>query len=94
MATNVMAQVYETLLCTPGMNEVVKIDVKVNRKIVLLISHVIERGLDQKNNDEQGLLGLIPEDTIGELRQFAEECLGKAGLKELSEKMKGLRNPK
>jgi hypothetical protein len=32
--TNVLGKVYETLLCSPGMNETVKIDVKVNRKAI------------------------------------------------------------
>ena len=91
MATNVMAQVYETLLCSPGMNEAVKVDVKINRKTVLLLNSVIERGLTAKDGDQsQGLLELIPKETIEDLKQFSEECLKKAGLTELSEKMKGL----
>ncbi len=40
MATNVLSKVYETLLCSPGMNEAVKIDVKINRKTVLLLNSV------------------------------------------------------
>lgn len=91
MATNVMAQVYETLLCSPGMNEAVKIDVKINRKTVLLLNSVIERGLTVKDNEQsQGLLELIPKETVEELKQFSGECLKKAGLTELSEKMKNL----
>lgn len=89
MATNVMAQVYDTLLCSPGMNEAVKVDVKINRKTVLLLNSVIERGLSSKDG-EQGLLELIPKETVEELKQFSEECLNKAGLTELSEKMKSL----
>jgi hypothetical protein len=46
MATNVLGKVYETLLCRPGMNEAVKIDVKVSRKSILLQSSVIENGLN------------------------------------------------
>ncbi|EHQ25574.1 hypothetical protein [Mucilaginibacter paludis] len=89
MATNVMAQVYETLLCSPGMNEAVKVDVKINRKTVLLLNSVIERGLSVKDGEQsQGLLELIPKETVEELKQFSDECLKKAGLTELSEKMK------
>ena len=91
MATNVMAQVYETLLCSPGMNEAVKVDVKINRKTVLLLSSVIERGLTAKDGEQsQGLLELVPRETIEELQAFSTDCLNKAGLKELSEKMKSL----
>ena len=91
MATNVMAQVYDTLLCSPGMNEAVKVDVRINRKTVLLLNSVIDRGLLAKDGEQsQGLLELIPKETVEELRQFSEECLKKAGLTELSEKMKQL----
>jgi hypothetical protein len=91
MATNVMAQVYETLLCSPGMNEAVKVDVRINRKTVLLLNSVIERGLSVKDGEQsKGLLELIPKETVEELQQFSDECLKKAGLTELSEKMKRL----
>lgn len=84
-----MAQVYETLLCSPGMNEAVKIDVKINRKTVLLLNSVVERGLSAKEGEQSsGLLELIPKESVEELKQFSEECLKKAGLTELSEKIK------
>lgn len=82
---------YDTVLSIPGMNEAVKIDVKINRKTVLLLNSVIERGLNVKDAEQaQGLLELIPKETVDELKEFSEECLKKAGLTELSEKMKGL----
>ena len=91
MTPNEVAKVYDTLLCIPGMNEAVKIDVKVNRKAILLLSSVIDRGLTAKDGDQsKGLLELIPKETADELKAFSEECLNKAGLKELSEKIKGL----
>lgn len=89
MTTSEVAKVYDTVLSIPGMNEAVKIDVKINRKTVLLLHSVIERGLNIKDGDQsQGLLELIPKETVEELKGFADECLSKAGLKELSEKMK------
>lgn len=90
MATNVMAQVYETLLCSPGMNEAVKLDVKINRKTVLLLNNIIERSLVKDGEQTQGLLELIPQESVEELQQFSEDCLKKAGLTELSEKIKKL----
>ncbi|WP_429263377.1 hypothetical protein [Mucilaginibacter sp. 3215] len=87
--TNVLGTVYETLLCSPGMNEVVKIDVKMSRKTVLLLNSVIEGGISD-DNERQELLKLVPEEDLAKLKEFAEDCLGKAGLKELSEKMKSL----
>ncbi len=90
MATNVLGKVYETLLCSPGMNEAVKVDVKVNRKAILLLSSVVENGLSKDENYAQELLALVPVEDLNELKGFAEECLKKAGLTELSEKMKSL----
>jgi hypothetical protein len=90
MTTSEVAKVYETLLCMPGMNEGIKIDVRINRKTVLLLHSVIQRGLNAKDEPAAGLLEQIPKETMEELRTFAEDCLNKAGLKELSEKMKGL----
>jgi len=90
MATNVLGTVYETLLCSPGMNDAVKIDVKINRKTVLLLNSVIEGGLGKDGEASLELLKLVPAGDVEELKFFAEECLKKAGLKELSEKMKNL----
>jgi hypothetical protein len=90
MATNsVLGTVFETLLCSPGMNEAVKIDVKLNRKTVLLLNSVIEAGLDQKGESHE-LLKLVPAEDAAKLKELAEDCLNKAGLKELSDKMKQL----
>jgi len=90
MATNnVLGTVYETLLCSLGMNEAVKIDVKMNRKTVLLLNSVIEAGVNQ-NGENLELLKLVPAEDVVKLQEFANECLTKAGLKELSDKMKSL----
>ncbi|MEO3404901.1 hypothetical protein AAFN85_13430 [Mucilaginibacter sp. CAU 1740] len=88
--TNVLGTFYETLLCTPGMNEMVKIDVKVSRKLVLLLNSVIEGSSAKEGEVALELLKLVPPTEVGELKVFADECLNKAGLKELSEKMKTL----
>jgi len=90
MATNVLSTVYETLLCSPGMNEAVKIDVKMNRKTVLLLNSVIEGSIGKDGDGSQELLKLVPAEDVEDLKIFADECLKKAGLKELSEKMKAL----
>jgi len=92
MAKDVLGTVYETLLCSPGMNEAVKIDLKISRKTILLLSSLIENGVAEKESTVQGILGLIPEQDREELKNFGDECLKKAGLKELSEKMKTLKN--
>ena len=89
--TNDVAKVYDTILSIPGMNEIVKIDLKISRKNVLLLNQVIERGLSAKDDDKSSaLLGNVPEESLLELKNLSEECLQKAGLIELSEKLKAL----
>jgi len=93
--TNDVAKVYDTILSIPGMNEVVKIDLKISRKNVLLLNQVIERGLSAKDDDKSSaLLGNVPEESLLELKNLSEECLQKAGLIELSEKLKALSRDK
>jgi hypothetical protein len=92
MGKDVLGTVYETLLCSPGMNEAVKIDLKISRKTILLLSSLIENGTGDKETLGPGLIGLIPEEDREELKSFGDECLKKAGLKELSEKIKTLKS--
>lgn len=88
LTTNDVAKVFDTILSTPGMNEIVKIDLKISRKNVLLLNHVIERGLSTKEDDKSlSLLGSVSEESLQELKTVADECLQKAGLIELREKL-------
>lgn len=92
LTTNDIAQVYDTILSIPGMNETVKIDLKISRKNVLLLNRVIERGLTPKPDDKlTSLLEIVPEDALQELTSLADDCLKKAGLIELSEKLKSFK---
>ncbi len=49
MNANDAAKMFASILCVPGMNETVKIDLKISRKNVLLLSTGIERGLTAKD---------------------------------------------
>ncbi|MES2329286.1 MAG: hypothetical protein V4539_06750 [Bacteroidota bacterium] len=80
-----VAMVFDTLLSSPGMNDVVKLSVSMPRKNVLLLSRVIEKGLAVK--DEPGL----SEESIGQIRAVATDLLSKAGLNDLNEKLQNLR---
>jgi hypothetical protein len=91
MTTNDVAKVFDTILSIPGMNDVVKIDLKISRKNVLLLNHVIERGLSAKDDAKPSvLLTSVPEENLQELKMLGDECLQKAGLIELSEKLNTL----
>jgi len=92
LTTNDIAQVYNTILSIPGMNDTVKIDLKISRKNALLLHGVIERGLTLKQGDKSSnLLDIVPENALQELTSLADDCLKKAGLTELREKLKSFK---
>ena len=91
MATTIdVALIYDTLLASPGMNDTVKINLSVSRKTVLLLTHTIERGLQTWQTSEQ--VSNFPEfggkQSLAELEGLISDCLQKAGLTELNEKLK------
>jgi len=90
LTINDVAKVYDTILSIPGMNETVKIDLRISRKNVLLLNHVIHRGLSVSEDRTDGLLGSVSKDNLQELKLLADNCLEKAGLNELSEKLNSL----
>lgn len=91
LTQNDVAKVFDTVLSIPGMNEMVKMDMRLSRKNILLLSAVIKRGLSAKEENQADLLlASIPEATLQELEVFADGCLEKAGLSALSEKLKAL----
>jgi len=51
---------------------------------------VISRGLNPKDESSNGLLENVHPDLAEQLTGFADECLQKAGLTELSQKLKSL----
>jgi len=85
-AKNYAAKVFDTVLSIPGMSEPVKIDLKISRKNVLLLCHFIDRGV-LLEKDEGSLMGSIAEDELVELKNVSQECLQKAGLVELNQKL-------
>lgn len=79
-----VALLYETLLSTPGMNDVVKLDLRIPRKNVLLLANVIEKGLQNKPGESlEGLLRAAGEGSQEALQQISSELLHKAGLSDM-----------
>ncbi|MNE34014.1 hypothetical protein D3C87_1064240 [compost metagenome] len=89
ITANDVARVFDTILSTPGMNETVKMDLKISRKNVLLLCHLIQDGLKLKDGSSM-LLESINEQGKAELEGLSEECLQKAGLIEVHEKLAGI----
>jgi len=79
-----VAKVYNTLMCTPGMSEVVKVDLRIKCSTVLLLAQVINKGLNSKpGEDPTGLLDITSKEGIKELEDLVSSCLEKAKLTEL-----------
>jgi len=85
-----ITKIYETLLSIPGMNEKIKIDLRIPRKNVLFLSKIIERGLSSKDADDKnlGVLETVSSETLQELVLISGEILEKAGLTDMNEKLK------
>ncbi len=90
IAKNDVAKVYDTILSIPGMNDEMKVSLKISRRNLLLLNKLIERGLNGKESNDQSIsvLDTVPKETLQELSNIAAELLSKAGLTEMNEKLK------
>lgn len=83
--------VYETLLASPGMNDTVKISLRIPRKQVLLLSKLIEIGMEARNEEgKASVLSIADANTMEEVAGLAVELLKKAELTEMNEKINAL----
>jgi hypothetical protein len=84
-----VAKVYDTILSIPGMNDTVKLELKITRKNILLLDQVIAKGLNGKEDRESAsFLELVSPEVAQKLSMLAADCLQKVGLTVLSEKLK------
>jgi hypothetical protein len=91
MKAEELEKVYETLLSVPGMNDAVKMDLKIPRKTVLLLTEVLRKGMSKEiHNQGFGMADSISEPALKELDALILECIEKAGLTELSGRLRGL----
>ncbi len=82
------SMLYDTILSIPGMSENVKLDLKISRKQVLLLCQVIESGLAQDQQSAKGLLSALAGEAASDLKALVADCLEKAGLTALDQKIK------
>lgn len=85
---NELANVLETLLMVPGMNDVVKIDLKLPRTTILLLAQIIEKGLAARKDEKGTWSEAITQEQENDLKQLATDALERAGLTPLSQKLK------
>ncbi len=82
-----MTQLYETLLCSPGMKETVKVDLRISRKSILLLSQIIKKGLTESENPSSEFATIAGAESSKELQEMLKNCLEKANLFELDERL-------
>jgi hypothetical protein len=88
---NEKLKIYETVLSSPGMSEKCKIILHLSRQNILLLSRIIELGLEADKKQMNGdILMLLTEEGIEEFRKVLAEILSKGGLTEFYEKLKSL----
>jgi hypothetical protein len=91
MNVNDLEKVYETLLSVPGMNDTIKVDLKVPRKTVLMLTEVLRKGMaTDRRITGFGIADTVSETSQKELEDLIGDCLDKAGLTELSGKLRSL----
>ena len=73
------------------MGEKCKIILQLSRQNILLLSRIIESGLEaDKKEMKDDILMLLTEEGLEELRKVLEEILNKGGLTDFYEKLKSL----
>lgn len=88
MKSVAIQELYQTLLCSPGMSETVKVDVRLSRQTILLLSQIIDSGLKQNGNILQtDLFEVIGKSSVEELQEMVQHCLDKASLSALSQRL-------
>lgn len=81
---------FETLLSSPGMNEQVKLDMKLTRKATLALAAGLQAGLTGLKEAPSSLLFFAGEAVAADLGDFIEKLLSKAGLTEVHQKLQQL----
>jgi hypothetical protein len=90
LTTKDVAVVYETLLSSPGMNELIRVDLKVARKNILMLAKMIEVATMEQNLAASPFLSAFDATSLTELSQMSATILEKAGLSDMYVRMNGL----
>ena len=79
---------FETLLSSPGMNEQVKLDMKLTRKAILALAAGLQSGLAAAKQTPPSLLFFSGEAVTADLAEFVENILSKAVLTDVNQKLR------
>jgi hypothetical protein len=90
LTTKDVAVVYETLLSSPGMSELIRVDLKVARKNILMLAKIIEVATMEQHLAVSPFLSAFDATSLAELSQMSATMLEKAGLSDMYVRMNGL----
>ncbi len=83
-----LAGVYDTIMSIPGMNDQIKIDLKISRRNVLLLTQAIKRALSVPGvGGNPDLIEIASKESKEELLALSADCLQKSGLVELNDRL-------
>ena len=83
-----LTSVYDTIMSIPGMNDQIKIDLKISRRNVLLLTQAISKALNvQSTGDNPDLIDISSKESREELLSLSNDCLQKSGLIELNQRL-------
>ncbi|MGC4038332.1 MAG: hypothetical protein QM764_20380 [Chitinophagaceae bacterium] len=90
IAKSEIVKIYETILSVPGMSDEIKVNLKISRKNLLLMTKIIERGLNAKDVEDKSvtILEIMPKETLSKLSEISVELLQRAGLTEINDRLK------
>jgi len=95
LSKNDVVAFYEMLLTSPGMNDEIKITIRISRKNALALSKIIELGLANKSgNEADELFSVVNSNSVEEIKAITTDILSKSGLTETYNRLNVLQNKK
>jgi len=83
-------RIYDAVLSSPGMEDLVRIEIRMSRKNILLISRLIEYGLNGDENTGDDIFSQLFKDKMEEINLIREDLLKKGGLSDFYNKLKSV----
>lgn len=73
---------YELALKSPGLKEMVKVDVRLSKKSLLFFARILELGLNGNQKLDEDIMLLLPAECKEDIRKTMEDLLKKGELEE------------
>lgn len=83
-------KIFETLISSPGMADICKLNFQLSRQNILLVSKLIESGLATEKESADELLTILPKESKEELQAFVQHILEKSNLTDFYAKLRTL----